>query len=707
MTLTRTQLSWLEEDLTCPVCFGIFEDPRVLPCSHTFCCGCLEKLIQASLADFPLWRPLRLPFRCPTCRHATHLPPAPPPIATTTLPVNFALLAIIDKFRSSLPVHKNGEGHLSARELGRDGTAAGDLACTEHPSEPLNLWCERDRRLVCAQCVTVGVHLRHNVKAPQEAVCGERERLEQATLKLLAVAGPSWPEAMDDLRTERRSSEEALAQDAQRVEEFFQALSMAMADKHLAVLSYLTEARGRLATGYNEAEARLRARAEAYTAAVAEATDLAEASHVDNAASFLKKLEPFWARAESLAAGPGPREAADQPTDVPTAMEFIQSAWCRVSISELQAAPLPSLPCPKDPPQPSPPTYCWGSFLLFLTLAIALAVTFSVMVTIGSLYGLLAGLTTLSPTVLALLKGKVRTEWLNPSCLKRNCNVLLDKLQRCFHLLWKYFSSLSNILQGYFGLPRQVSARAVASANLFKRHLPCPKENAAFLVCVAGFHAIAASLARLLKRSVTVFKCAIGTATFLSTCVHSSLSRCKTVLTNAIAVKKSLTAKSLCAREKWFGPKSSLRKRLRCVKGFTTVRSTLKLANIRRAKHDLGHVFKRGLCRVKVGALESKRQCWFHWLDVFSMASALAFSIQVFHISGSPIGFTDTQYVSLNNTGGNASLLVGIHVDQNPSILSMVPLLLPVLLSWIRNKVFRGVQKSTMMLCGMLGKRRQ
>uniref|UniRef100_A0A8C4R1E8 Uncharacterized protein n=1 Tax=Eptatretus burgeri TaxID=7764 RepID=A0A8C4R1E8_EPTBU len=189
----RGALHQRHKDLTCPVCFGIFEDPRVLPCSHTFCCGCLEKLIQASLAEFPLWRPLRLPFRCPTCRHATHLPPAPPPTATATLPVNFALLAIIDKF-----------------QLGCDGTATGDLACTEHPSEPLNLWCERDRHLVCAQCVTVGVHLRHNVKAPQV------------------------------------QAKEALAQDAQRVEEFFQV------------------------------------RSEANTAAIAEPTDLAEASHVAN-----------------------------------------------------------------------------------------------------------------------------------------------------------------------------------------------------------------------------------------------------------------------------------------------------------------------------------------------------------------------------------------------------------------------------------------
>lgn len=31
----------LEETLTCPICFDLFDDPRLLPCSHTFCWKCL------------------------------------------------------------------------------------------------------------------------------------------------------------------------------------------------------------------------------------------------------------------------------------------------------------------------------------------------------------------------------------------------------------------------------------------------------------------------------------------------------------------------------------------------------------------------------------------------------------------------------------------------------------------------------------------
>ncbi|KAL0184419.1 hypothetical protein M9458_020115, partial [Cirrhinus mrigala] len=36
----------LEEDLTCPICCCLFEDPRVLPCSHSFCKKCLEGILD-------------------------------------------------------------------------------------------------------------------------------------------------------------------------------------------------------------------------------------------------------------------------------------------------------------------------------------------------------------------------------------------------------------------------------------------------------------------------------------------------------------------------------------------------------------------------------------------------------------------------------------------------------------------------------------
>ncbi|KAJ8253488.1 hypothetical protein GJAV_G00213690 [Gymnothorax javanicus] len=38
----QNTMELLEEDLTCPICCCLFDDPRVLPCSHSFCKKCLE-----------------------------------------------------------------------------------------------------------------------------------------------------------------------------------------------------------------------------------------------------------------------------------------------------------------------------------------------------------------------------------------------------------------------------------------------------------------------------------------------------------------------------------------------------------------------------------------------------------------------------------------------------------------------------------------
>ncbi|KAL1260206.1 hypothetical protein QQF64_008033 [Cirrhinus molitorella] len=111
----------LEEDLTCSVCYGLFTDPRVLPCSHTFCKNCLENVLQVSV-NFSIWRPLRLPLKCPNCRSVVELPTN----GVDALPVNVCLRAIVEKYQ-------------------RDSRPRSP-ACSEHPRQPLNVYCVQDRK---------------------------------------------------------------------------------------------------------------------------------------------------------------------------------------------------------------------------------------------------------------------------------------------------------------------------------------------------------------------------------------------------------------------------------------------------------------------------------------------------------------------------------------------------------------------------------
>lgn len=85
-------MDFLEEELTCSVCYSLFCDPRVLPCSHTFCKSCLDSLLQASV-NYSIWRPHRLPLKCPNCRNVVELTPS----GVDALPTNVSLRAIVEK----------------------------------------------------------------------------------------------------------------------------------------------------------------------------------------------------------------------------------------------------------------------------------------------------------------------------------------------------------------------------------------------------------------------------------------------------------------------------------------------------------------------------------------------------------------------------------------------------------------------------------
>ncbi|KAE8298998.1 Tripartite motif-containing 13 [Larimichthys crocea] len=77
----------LEEELTCPICCGLFEDPRVLLCSHSFCKKCLDGLLEGNRGPA-----FRTPFKCPTCRKES------PHNGANSLQINYSLRGIVEKY---------------------------------------------------------------------------------------------------------------------------------------------------------------------------------------------------------------------------------------------------------------------------------------------------------------------------------------------------------------------------------------------------------------------------------------------------------------------------------------------------------------------------------------------------------------------------------------------------------------------------------
>ena len=48
-----------EEHLSCSVCLEPFKDPKVLPCLHSYCHGCIVKLTKSAETNT---------INCPECR---------------------------------------------------------------------------------------------------------------------------------------------------------------------------------------------------------------------------------------------------------------------------------------------------------------------------------------------------------------------------------------------------------------------------------------------------------------------------------------------------------------------------------------------------------------------------------------------------------------------------------------------------------------
>lgn len=135
-----------EEDLSCPVCCEIFQDPVLLPCSHSFCRSCLEHFWESSV------------FRsCPVCRRK----------ASKKSPLsNRALKNLCEAFL-----------------LGRgQGSASGsNTLCWRH-GEKLKLFCLVDQEPICVVCQASKIHKGHDCSPTEEAALDCKVEFDRATL---------------------------------------------------------------------------------------------------------------------------------------------------------------------------------------------------------------------------------------------------------------------------------------------------------------------------------------------------------------------------------------------------------------------------------------------------------------------------------------------------------------------------------------------
>ena len=189
-----------EKCLTCTVCLDNFKEPKVLPCCHTFCKSCLERILEKAKVKTNLV--------CPQCRAEHTVPPNGPEGFLT----DFSLLHGLNY---ELPKSETGRSHDICGECDSSDTAvafctecqsylcsscasihkklkhfrnhkvtsmesldyeevkaqasATTLYCREHPEEPLKVFCLTCQVLVCLHCI-IGSHQLHKLGQISEDV---------------------------------------------------------------------------------------------------------------------------------------------------------------------------------------------------------------------------------------------------------------------------------------------------------------------------------------------------------------------------------------------------------------------------------------------------------------------------------------------------------------------------------------------------------
>ncbi|XP_033867959.3 tripartite motif-containing 13-like isoform X1 [Acipenser ruthenus] len=197
----------LEEDLTCPVCCCLFEDPRVLPCSHSFCKKCLEGILEGN--GNRSWRP---PFKCPTCRKET----------TTTginsLQINYSLRGIVEKYNKIKLTPKMS-------------------ICRTHSGQPLNIFCSSDLKLICGFCATMGDHKGHTFCAMENAYQQEKAAFEELFLGFENWRNADVLSCLDTLGNSKRKALQLVSKDGEKVTEYFDKLIHTLEQKKNEILS--------------------------------------------------------------------------------------------------------------------------------------------------------------------------------------------------------------------------------------------------------------------------------------------------------------------------------------------------------------------------------------------------------------------------------------------------------------------------------------
>ncbi|XP_046879437.1 nuclear factor 7, ovary-like [Hypomesus transpacificus] len=181
-----------EEDLSCPVCCDIFNDPVLLSCSHSFCKDCLQQYWKQNESR-----------ECPLSRRRS---------SKEKPPCNLALKNLCESF---------------LQERRQRASAGSEVLCSVH-SEKLKLYCLEDKPPVCSVYRDSKLHFNHRFRPIDEAAQDHKEELQpalkslQEKLKFFHKVKQTCHQTAEHIKIQTRQTERQIKEEFKKLHKFLQ-----------------------------------------------------------------------------------------------------------------------------------------------------------------------------------------------------------------------------------------------------------------------------------------------------------------------------------------------------------------------------------------------------------------------------------------------------------------------------------------------------
>ena len=273
----RSESIWekVRQEVTCAICLELFDDPKSMPCLHTYCRKCLIQALVKTSGNI-YWRD-RPAINCPLCRAEVTLSNR----GIEALPSNFSAARLVEavqlraklsqnaapkcdackesdaaascsdcgggfflcasciKVHRSLPSTKN-HTLRTLKDISMPRTSVASIKsfplCQKHPEELLKLYCRDCEVLVCRDCVLV-THKTHDYSFVDDVIDDEKQQLRDITLRELDNILIDTGEAIDSVEQMQAKVLSYSDHHAAQLTKTFQDL-VDMINKHKGILSH-------------------------------------------------------------------------------------------------------------------------------------------------------------------------------------------------------------------------------------------------------------------------------------------------------------------------------------------------------------------------------------------------------------------------------------------------------------------------------------